>query len=97
MAFAHLAQYTSWPPCGRNHNPPQRSQYFSSSFGNEDEDIAILLKKRSPTPIALTFMVRQSAQGKLCDVGLLGLFICAVSIPVSATPNMVSLKLRTET
>jgi hypothetical protein len=27
-----LAQYTPSAPCGRSHNPPHRSQYFSSTW-----------------------------------------------------------------
>jgi hypothetical protein len=26
------AQYTPYVPCGRSHNPPHRSQYFSSTW-----------------------------------------------------------------
>jgi hypothetical protein len=37
MASAQGPQYTASLPRGRTHSPPQRSQYFNSSFGYWDD------------------------------------------------------------
>src|SRR5258708_27083530 len=43
-----LAQYTPFVPCGRSHNPPHRSQYFSSIWISEPSIVSMKSMIASP-------------------------------------------------
>src|SRR5258706_1605390 len=44
----HLPQYTPFVPCGRSHNPPHRSQYFSSIWISEPSIVSMKSMIASP-------------------------------------------------
>jgi hypothetical protein len=53
----HVTQYTRSASFRRNHNPPQRSQYFSSNCSNVFSNFSIMSSpgeqnKKSPAPVS---------------------------------------------